>query len=220
MYCPKCGAQNLDNSKFCYQCGFKIEPYNPQTRTQAKTTNSNNGLVKSQPVIVPTEAQKTKKSKKGIIVLFSILALVILVTNVIRYERERERRAVQVEIDNYTDDLNDLHERQEEQEQIKKMCEDILEYYRDRYDPEKEYTVQKLSDMGEELEGAVMDYDWADYRAASVEIINGRHGHFEQYIKTVEEYKKNILGEIISTAEEQQEIDKKLMLLQVQLMNY
>ena len=220
MYCPKCGAQNADNNKFCYQCGFNLESYNPQTRIQGEAPKNNGGSVKSQPVIVPPEAKRPKKSRKGIIVLFSILAFVIIATTVVRYEREKERRAVQTEINYYTEKLNVLQKRQAEQENIKKMCQDILDYYRDEYDPKKRSSIEKLSSMGTDLNSAVSSYSWADSSTASAqEVIGSITGDYEKYIRTVEEYRKNILGEIISTAKERQEIDKKLILLQVHLSN-
>ncbi len=39
-YCPKCGVENIDNSKFCSKCGSELR--NPNTLNT--NTNFNNGL--------------------------------------------------------------------------------------------------------------------------------------------------------------------------------
>jgi ribosomal protein L40E len=67
--CPKCGAENEMDDKFCYKCGFKFtKPKRKSARKAAKTKEKEKPILKSKPVTNPNPIAKKAKpvSKKKI----------------------------------------------------------------------------------------------------------------------------------------------------------
>ena len=58
MYCPNCGAEISDDSKFCMNCGYKLHSDNSQTTYTEQPVQVNNYYVEPQ------------KKKSGLFILF------------------------------------------------------------------------------------------------------------------------------------------------------
>ena len=69
MYCPNCGAEISDDSKFCMNCGYKLHSDNSQTTYTEQPVQVNNYYV---------EPQKKKSGCSGCIVAF--LAVIGFIT--------------------------------------------------------------------------------------------------------------------------------------------
>ena len=81
MFCPKCGIQNDDNSKFCQGCGATLtEPAAPDT--SAAPPPPSPAYNAPPPVYQQTPAPKAKKSHAGVIIAV-ILVLILVVCAVI-----------------------------------------------------------------------------------------------------------------------------------------
>lgn len=71
-YCPNCGAELVEEAKFCGSCGYKFEqmPQQPQQPEQP---------IQPQGYMPPATPGKSSKMMKGIIALIVIIVIVVIV---------------------------------------------------------------------------------------------------------------------------------------------
>lgn len=93
MFCPKCGASNMDNAGFCAQCGEVLAANNATSQTDnfgSSSQNDNFGIPTSVPAVkvnkkeyFATVASDSCKKKRKIAFLISIVCLVFILASAI-----------------------------------------------------------------------------------------------------------------------------------------
>ena len=98
MFCPKCGAENADNAKFCAKCGSLL--------TQSSAANTNNASIK-QPTPEKPKAEKTEagnvKADKPIkkVPIGAIIGIGVAVVAVIAAAVFFKNKAETIDLDKY-----------------------------------------------------------------------------------------------------------------------
>lgn len=77
MFCPNCGKQNLENSEFCFSCGFRLKQSDAVQESVQSTQQIQQPIQQftQQPVV----EKKDKKSNKFIFVVLALIVIVAIV---------------------------------------------------------------------------------------------------------------------------------------------